>query len=538
MEQPGDRSNVLYVMVIVLTALFLRFFELGSQSLWLDEAVIYSQTKAASVAEVYSTVMEQEGHIGPLYHILNYLCSRVFGYSEWALRLPSAVYGTISVLLVYMVASALWGSRAALLSSALMAFSPLHVWYSQEARMYSLWLMLILAAVLLFIRMLEKRSRSLWVLLTVCASLCLWTFLNSVFVFAGLGLYLLISHRKHKLQWYEYALCIGLAVVTYLPGIAALLAKQTIAVGSTRQTSVFDLAYTFYVFNVGTTFGPTLYAIRASLKQFGAISAACRILSDNVLTILPPVLLFGGLLAVGIRHAISERRNESYKLTLVLLFVPSTLIFTIALFSRSLAFNVRYVLCALPFYLMLLSVTLTRLSATKKQVLVALTFVLYLVSLFNHYFTDKYAKLDFRSVVKYLHETMRDDDKAIILHEWARPIIEYYDKTGTLSQYCIPQTDSVAAACSIINHSKRIFYVKSAVIQQYDERLIAAIEKLLLQDFALVDSTNHVSHVQIDVYARRISYTRETRLANPRADHTSLLEGDELAAREINRQAH
>lgn len=538
MQQPAESRSVFYVLAIVLTAFLLRVFMLGSQSLWLDEAIIYSQTKAASVAEVYSNVMHQEGHIGPLYHILNYLSCRAFGYSEWAMRLPSAIYGTLSVLLIYLIARSLWNDKVALLSCLFLAISPLHVWYSQEARMYSLWVMLTLATILVFIKMLDKKSPYLWLLLTLCVSLSFWTYLNSVFVCLGLGLYLLISSGKHKLRWPAYALSIFVAGATYLPGIMALLNKPAIVVGGTRHTSVFDLAYTFYTFNVGTTFGPTLYSIRASLKQAGAVATVCRTLSDNFFTIIPPMLFFGGLFVFAIYKAIKERKDSSYRFILVLLFVPSAFIFAIAMLSRSLAFNIRYVLCVLPFYLILLSVTLCRIRAEKRYILISIICVVCLLSLYNHYFNAEYAKLDFRSVVKYLHENMRDDDKTVILHEWARPIIEYYDKTGTLSQYCIVQTDSLEAASSIIDQSRKIFYVKSAVIQQYDERLIAAIEKLLSKDFVLVDSTNQVSHVQIDVYARRVSYTRESRLADPRADHTSLLEGYELAAGEIERQAH
>jgi len=502
MDRPGDNKNLLNVLAIVLIAFCLRLFMLGSQSLWLDEAVIYSQTKAAGIADVYSTVMNQEGHIGPLYHILNYLFCLFFGYSEWALRMPSAIYGTISVLFIYKIAEALWNRNVALLSSILMAFSPLHVWYSQEARMYSLWVMLILITTFLFIKMLEKRGLLLWLVLTTCASLSIWTFLNSIFVFLGLGLYLVMSCNKDKRQWRFFFLSIFVAVATYLPGIAALLAKESIAVGSSRRTSIFDLIYAFYVFNVGTTFGPTLYAIRASLKQVGATTTACRILSDNAITIIPSMLLYGGVFAYGIHRALIGRKNESYKFILVLLFVPSTVIFGIASFSSSLAFNVRYVLYGLPFYIIFLSATLGHLSTRKRRILVSIVAVLSLWSLSNHYFGDKYAKLDFRSVVEYLHETMRDGDKALIVHEGAKPLLQYYDKTGTLSQYCIPELNSLEIASSIINQSHRIFYVKSIRTQQYDEREIGRIEKLLAQTFDLRGSTNHTSQVKIEIYER------------------------------------
>lgn len=506
MELIKKNRNLFNLLIITVIALGLRMFMLGSQSLWTDEGAIYSQTKVGSVFDVYSAVMNQEGHIGPFYHILNYLFCRLFGYAEWALRMPSAIYGTISVILVYKIAELLINRDVALFSSVLLAFSPVHVWYSQEARMYSLWIMLTLLTTFVFIKLLDKGGLWLWTLFTVFASLSLWTFLNSIFLFAAMGLYLVIFIKRYKKELCFYVVCMLVVAASYLPGVITLLAK-TSAAGTTeaagfRTTTVFDIIYAFCVFNVGTTLGPPLDTIRALLKQSGPANTAWNIISHYGIPMIPSMLVCTGIFLYAAYKAVTQRRNAHYTFILVLLFVPLIMIYGITFFSSSLRFNVRYILCVLPFYLLLLSTAADGLSTGKRWALLSCMIFLSAFSLFNHYFRAEYAKLDFRSVVKYLNETMKDSDNAIIIHESASRILQYYDKTATLAQYDISQHNSFESASSIINRSKRIFYVKSIRTYTYNQEEIKRIENVLAEKFHLIHSVNRALNIEIKIYER------------------------------------
>lgn len=505
MELIKKNRDLFNLMAITAIAFGLRIFMLGSQSLWTDEGAIYSQTKAGSIFEVYSRVMNEEGHIGPFYHILNYLFCQLFGYAEWALRMPSAIYGTISVILVYKIAELLFSRNIALLSSILLAFSPLHVWYSQEARMYSLWVMLMLLTTFVFIKLLDKGRLRLWILFTLLASGSIWTFLNSIFLLAAMGLYLVVFFRRYKKELCFFVICMLIAVASYFPGIITLLARtssDTPGVKGFRAANVFDMMYAFYVFNVGTTLGPPLDAIRMLFKQSGPTNAARNIVSHYGIFMIPAMLVCAGIFLYAIYKAVIRKTNTHYIFILVLLFVPLLLIYGITLLSSSFRFNVRYILCALPFYLILLSTAIDGLSKGKRWALVSFMMFLSAFSLFNYYFRAEYAKLDFRSVVKYLNETMKEGDHAIIIHESASRVLEYYDKTATLAQYDISQYDSFENASSIINRSRRIFYVKSIRTYTYDPEEIKRIENLLAEKFHLVRSENRASNIEIKIYER------------------------------------
>ncbi|MBN2180473.1 MAG: glycosyltransferase family 39 protein [Sedimentisphaerales bacterium] len=506
MKPINKNWNNVHILVITIIAFLLRIFMLGNQSLWIDEATIYLQTKVDSVFLVYSKVFGQVGHIGPLFHILNYLFSQLFGYSEWALRMPSAIYGTVSVVLVYKIAEALKNNRVALYSSILMAFSPVHVWYSQEARMYSLWIMLILFTVLLFIKILKAEKFWLWILFTVFASLSIWAFLNSIFVFLSLGLYLLISIKKYKRQLCFYCVCMFIVFASYLPGIMPWLTKGhdsiISTIGSARKTTIFDFLYAFYVFNVGTTFGPSLVTIRALLKQLGATSAAWKILSQYGLLIIPSMLLYGFMFIYSTYKAIINRKIENNLFLLVMLFIPLLIIFGLTVFSNSLTFNIRYILCALPFYIILLSTALERFRKWQRRTILCFMLFFSVFSIFNHYFKAEYSKIDFRSVVKYLNDNMTDNDGAIIIHEGASLLLRYYDQTEKLNQYSIPRQNAFQTASSIADGSNKIFYVRSIRIQMYNQNDIQEIENLLKDNFKFINSVDLAKNIDIKIYER------------------------------------
>src|SRR3989344_9235935 len=125
------------MIVLILTAgLILRFLKLN-QSLWLDEAINVTFVKSLNLKSLIFEYSIGDFH-PPLYHILLRGWVLLFGTSEIAVRLPSVFLGLATVYVVYLVAKKMFDNKTALVSATLIATSPLHVYYSQEARMYML----------------------------------------------------------------------------------------------------------------------------------------------------------------------------------------------------------------------------------------------------------------------------------------------------------------------------------------------------------------------------------------------------------------
>ncbi|MEJ0097928.1 MAG: glycosyltransferase family 39 protein [Bauldia sp.] len=136
---PASRSEqaATAILVLAITALaaVLRFHALGEDSLWRDEASSWLEAHG-SLADILTATARD--NYPPLHNLLLAVSMHFFGDREWALRLPSAILGVLNVLALYWVGSTVGGRLAGLFAALFLALSPFHVWYSQEARMYTL----------------------------------------------------------------------------------------------------------------------------------------------------------------------------------------------------------------------------------------------------------------------------------------------------------------------------------------------------------------------------------------------------------------
>jgi 4-amino-4-deoxy-L-arabinose transferase-like glycosyltransferase len=134
----------------------LRFHGLGDQSFWADEAVT-REIAQGSMGSAWHRMMESES-APPLYYLAEWAWVHLVGRSDAALRSFSAVAGTLTIPVLFAAAHRLGGRRAGLIAAAIAASSPLLVWYSQEARAYSLYVLLCATSFWLFIRAREEQT--------------------------------------------------------------------------------------------------------------------------------------------------------------------------------------------------------------------------------------------------------------------------------------------------------------------------------------------------------------------------------------------
>jgi mannosyltransferase len=124
------RPTTHYLAAIFLAAILLRLPWLGMKSLWLDEALSL---------QLATPVMADVDFIHPpLYYVIVHYATSLLGRSAFALRLPSALFSLVSVGLVYLLGARLLNRQTGLLAAALLAVSPLDIWYAQEGRNYAL----------------------------------------------------------------------------------------------------------------------------------------------------------------------------------------------------------------------------------------------------------------------------------------------------------------------------------------------------------------------------------------------------------------
>jgi mannosyltransferase len=191
----SDRLALLCALTgIVLGGAALRFAGLGLQSYHHDEVITAMRVLPGSFKEMLHAVKASESN-PPLYYVLAWLWSKLFGTGEFGLRSLSAVFGAATIPVAYLIGRELAHRRAGLILAALVAFNPMLIWYSQEARSYALLVFFSALGMLFFVRALDRhdgRDLALW---AVSSALALCSHYFAFFAIAIEGAWLLVAWR-------------------------------------------------------------------------------------------------------------------------------------------------------------------------------------------------------------------------------------------------------------------------------------------------------------------------------------------------------
>lgn len=316
---------------IILIGAYLRLTELSRQSLWFDEidVVVRAQRPFGQVLHTFV----QQGENGPLYNLMLALWIRVAGISEIAVRFPSAVAGTLAIPLIYLLGRRVAGSTVGLIAAGLLAISPYHVWYSQEAKMYSIVVLLALASTYAFVAALETNERLWWVAYVVVTSLMFYTHVVTVLVFVAQSLYAVLSYRSWRGREKSWLIAAAALTLPYVP--IALWAAKVVGLTNTQVA----------------TWQPPV-ALWDAIQIFGIKFAINRY---NMTQQVRAEILYAVLAGIGILAlAWLSRRTRWWLLFTSLTIVP---VFGLWLVSiRQSVFSDRYGIVALPAYLLLIAV--------------------------------------------------------------------------------------------------------------------------------------------------------------------------------------
>jgi mannosyltransferase len=211
--RPRARAGHAPLVALVVIAAALRFATLSSQSFDLDESVTLALLHHGFSGMLNSIPATES--TPPLYYVLAWVWTKVFGVSEFGLRSLSALTGTAMIPLVYVTARRLVSRRAALIASALAAVSPWLIWYSQEARAYSLFALLSLASFYAFLIAADSPSTRALAGWAILSALALASHYFAVFLLAPEALWLLARKdvRRRAFAAVGFVGLVGLALL-------------------------------------------------------------------------------------------------------------------------------------------------------------------------------------------------------------------------------------------------------------------------------------------------------------------------------------
>jgi mannosyltransferase len=306
------RPLLLGILVLAAVA---RLYGMARESLWLDEATSLMLARMDVPTLVEWTALDIHP---PLYYTLLHIwlaALEALGMawpSEVAIRSLSALAGVLTVGVVYGLGKTLFGRRTGLLAALLMAVAPMHIWYSQEARMYT-WVTLFMAASLLAAVRLwiqsgsETRAPSRaavrpeggsetrapwwgvwWGVYVLSSAAALYTHYYAVFVLLIQNLFLLalwVLRRRRPAVLWRWLAAQGAILLLFAPWLPIFILPITvggggwITMGGVGRPSVAALAQTavLYMVGLGRETIPALvrrlaYLLFAALFVFGVWS--------------------------------------------------------------------------------------------------------------------------------------------------------------------------------------------------------------------------------------------------------------------------
>ncbi|PIQ86253.1 MAG: hypothetical protein COV73_04845 [Candidatus Omnitrophica bacterium CG11_big_fil_rev_8_21_14_0_20_43_6] len=339
------------ILIISIIALGLRLYRLGASDFWYDE--------------VYSIIISQNFLFNwnpPFYFSILHFWIKLFGVSEFVLRFPSLVFSVLSVPCLFFLGREVFNYRVGLFACLVMCLSGFHLWYAQEARPYSLAVLLSILSTYFLYRFLTERKNKLGFFYFVFSILGLYsdiTYYHLFLIFAqllGAAVYL---RKRTSLKLFLLVLFIFLI---FLLRIEQFISKFLYVKGGfwIPAPSFKSLITTIENFNLGYNASVYLYQ-----------------LSDWLVLIM----LAGGVLVV-------RRKRQwlkSFIFVAILSFLPLILAFV---FSRKVfpIYLDRSLIIFSPYYYLLLGVGVDYLGRhLLKKIVLTVFLIILLISLSGYY---------------------------------------------------------------------------------------------------------------------------------------------------------
>jgi len=388
-------SGILGVICLTALAAVLRTLYLSSKSLSLDEGFSAFLART-SVAEFTHRLWTSELNMALYYGLLRLWVH--LGSSEFTIRLMSIAFGVATVPVIYFLGLRLFNRRTAIVATLLIALHPAHVALAQDARSYSLAVLLVSLSSLLFLRTLQNPTFPNWSGYAIVAALAVYAHFFAVLVMLSQALSLVVA-KLDRPAWNAFLKASLLLAVLLAPVAVSLsrLPRLELAwVPSLHPQQV-----------VGVLYFLTLSKIRCLTYVLFWIAA-----------------IAGVLMQPGTRAS-----KWPFWFVLSWLIVPVAV--TVAMsFARPLLIE-RFLAVCIPASVLLAAAGFELLLA-RFRILAAvamLLLVLYSARSLRFFYVHPEIKDDWRGATAHVLAQSRPGDEVIVLPEYARFTVDYYRET-------------------------------------------------------------------------------------------------------------
>lgn len=421
-------KNRISLLFIILLAFALRVYRLDVQSLWWDE--LYTVARSAmTVSELIEDLFSARVHL-PFYFVLLQGWTEI-GRSAFILRYFSVVVGILTIPLIYVTGKRLNGRSVGLLAAFLLAIVPFHIWFSQEARMYSFLALNALAANYFLLRLLHRERRGDWAAYTLALTFTLLTHFLGVLILIAHYAFFSLHYRQNPARFKRWFICGSIAAVLYLAWFLAIYLVSSFTEASISWIAParwYEPILTLFSFSIGPSIDPAaVWPYLAFVTYLVGLTAVYLLLDRQ-----------------------SGRVPESKRLSLRLLFfwlvVPLLLLTAVSLDygipDQRFIYMDRYIISLLPAFVLLTAWGLTLLARQTGSprwllpLLLSLIVLPTLLTWHNLYFDPDYARENWRDAFTHIATVQQEGDLLLLTPGQLLPY--FYYGQGVVDQALLP----------------------------------------------------------------------------------------------------
>ena len=288
-------SGYVFLLVIAVLAIFLRFYDISSEDVWLDEA------NSIIIAELNpSGVITRISHDAspPLYYLLLHYWMDVFGKTELALRSLSVLFGVLLVIAVYFTGKRIFSEKVGIYAALIASVAPIQIMYSQQIRMYTLLPLMSLISMYYLLLFIREKKRSFLAAYGIFTILCLFTHNYGLFLLPAQALLILLFFRQRRtiLWWVFSIVCIGAVYAIWIPSLSG-------QISALPKTGWRDYFWNLY------GFGGSLFMSVSSFSPGGSQPPYVPLNSLRWMPVLP-VLIMLLLLIISLVPLFSKKYDQ------------------------------------------------------------------------------------------------------------------------------------------------------------------------------------------------------------------------------------
>ena len=441
------------LLVIVLIGIFLRLYHLGTQSFWEDEAFSVFVSKGSLFQICYITATDVHP---PLYYWILHYWLVLFGTSEVATRALSALFGVLAIPVIYMLGDRLFNKEAGLLAALILAFSTFNVAFSQDARMYSLMVLLTLLSMYFFIRFLQGNTLAISVGYLFSTALLLYTHVYGLFIVFAQNIYLLtllcLSHeRTFRLRHW---ITLQVLVIAFFAGWIPVLIWQTFRAETAGYwvltPTINDLITTLTLY-AGTTILLILFLAISMLSLF-----TCRELRGSV-DWKAPVKAFKSC----VQHVSLTKDYKALYFLAVWLLAINVIPFAISLFSTSFYFP-RFTIAGSVALYLIVAKGITHINFRYAKLAIIIVVVALLAANLQTYYTTP-TPYQARETVGFINENAKNEDLVLFVPNYGSAVLYYGLAAGLNVTTIVPWSGNASNVKQLqldINGHNRVWVVE------------------------------------------------------------------------------